>query len=94
MLFHCGFALGEVDAERLVVDDIGMLPLAPPGEFCQGTVGCSGCVPELRIAHTADARQIAFDDVTFHVRTPVNLRNEDRPVRDPKPDVIIDNIDR
>ena len=47
MLLDRGLVFGEVDAERLVVHDIGMLPLRLAAELGEGLVRLGRGVPEL-----------------------------------------------
>src|SRR5581483_2133572 len=65
---HRRLALGEIDTEGLVVDHVGMLPLAFAPELGQRAVGGCRGVPELRPVHGADTWQVAFDHVAFHFR--------------------------
>src|SRR5689334_14220189 len=71
VLVHRLLALGDVDAERLVVGDEGLHPLDPPAEPGEGGVGGAGGLPELGGAHAADARDLALYDVALHGRAPV-----------------------
>src|SRR5262249_4835689 len=63
MLFHGRLVFREIDAEALVIDDVGVLPLSLASKFGQGSVGGCGNVPELSAIHSTHAGQIAFDDI-------------------------------
>ena len=66
-----GLVLGEVDAEGLVVDHVGLLPLRLAGELRERLVRLRRGIPELGPVERADAGDLAFDDVPFHGRVSV-----------------------
>ena len=57
MLLDGVLVFREVDAERLVIYDVRMLPLGLAGELGQRAVGCRGGI-ELFAIEIADARQM------------------------------------
>src|SRR5215207_8010289 len=61
-----GLVLGQVDAERLVVDNVRPLPLCLPGERRQRFVRLRRDIPALLLIQGADARDLALDDVPPH----------------------------
>src|SRR5262249_47719254 len=66
MLLHGRLVFREIDAEALVIDDVGVFPLRLAGQFGQSRIGGCGNILELSAIHSAHAGQIAFDDITFH----------------------------
>src|SRR5262245_16444151 len=76
VLPNCSLAFSEVDAECLVVDNVGMVPLYLAGEFGQRTIGSRRCVFELRAIHGAHARQVALDYIAFHWSYSVVIRTD------------------
>src|SRR5262249_54168269 len=66
MLVHRRLALGEVDAERLVVGDERLHPLDAAGQLRQRPVGGCGCLLELLAIEPPYARQTALDHISLH----------------------------
>src|SRR5262249_52769612 len=62
VLPNCSLAFSEVDAECLVVDNVGMVPLYLAGEFGKRTIG----------SH----RQVALDYIAFHWSYSVVIRTD------------------
>lgn len=57
----------QIDAEGLVVGNVAVLPLNVLTKLVDGLVGGARRPAELHERHLADARNVAFDDVTLHL---------------------------
>lgn len=67
VLANCVLVLRQMDAERLVVGDLGMLPLDMRGELGQRRVGRLGDIAQLLGGRPADAGDFAFYDITVQL---------------------------
>src|SRR5688572_24601974 len=67
MLADRVLAIGEIDAEALVAACVGRDPVQRSEPF-DGAVGGARGAAKLHHRHAADARNVAFDQKSLHVR--------------------------
>ena len=61
------FALGKVDAERFLTRHLGMLPLDARADRGYRLIRGSGGAAEFSQRECADAGNISFDNIAFHL---------------------------